>query len=153
MNRKIFSGLAALVLMLTVFGAAAPTQAQSLVATGAGKVICQGNGVVAFSGRAASIDLEGVGNVAYTKRTGRFWASGDGWHRYSDGNMHFLVGRGEAHARGVGAGTFVFSGANASFSIVGAGELRVMGTGSCETRDGTVHDWVTDAEMRIEITD
>lgn len=150
---KLVSLLAVAGLMLHVAG---PASAAPATVAGRGKVVCDGDGVIVFSGDF----IEGTvsttaGVLVHSKpKSGTLkFVDAAGFTKYSaTGNVTLHVGYGTATARNVKGVKVTLSGANAHFEIVGQGRLSARGDGHCTFANAQTSEWHTDEEVTIDVT-
>jgi hypothetical protein len=140
MNTRI-KLLSCLAIMGLLFGAwGLPTAA---AASGTGKITCDGDGTLVFSGDFVDLSLATVaGAVVHTKpATGSFTFTGSGFVKHTSGDVVIRVGSGSAHAVNVKTVKLTLSGADAHLEATGAGRLAIRGVGACTTASGKTYTW------------
>ncbi|MBI3360901.1 MAG: hypothetical protein HY023_07310 [Chloroflexi bacterium] len=139
MNTRIqlLSLLVGLSLALGMWG---PVSAGS----GTGKITCDGDGTLVFTGDFLTMSLSTTAGAAvHTKpATGTITiSSGSAFTKYFSNDTTLYIGSGSATAKNVKNIKVVLSGAKAHLEAAGTGKLAVRGVGSCTTASGKVYTW------------
>lgn len=144
---RILSCLAGLCLLLGAWGPAA-------AAAGTGKVTCDGDGTLVFTGDFVEVSLSSkAGAVVYTKpsKGTLTFSSGSGFVKYTSGDTTLYVGSGSATAKNVKGIKLTLSGANAHLEAAGTGRLAMRGEGSCTPARGKAITWKAGKDTMLEV--
>ncbi len=147
---KLLNGLLVLGLALGAVGA----PSVSAAAAGTGKITCDGDGTLVFTGDFATLSLSTLaGAVVYTKPTkgALAIASGSTFVKHVAGNTTLRIGGGSMTAKGVKGIKLTLSGANAHLEATGAGKLVVRGEGECVTESGQTYTWKSNKDTTVDV--
>lgn len=148
-RHKLLSLVLVLALTLAVAG---PASAQT---SGAGKLTCDGDGTLVFSGDFATLSVSTeAGALVYSKPSSGSVtvSSGKTFVKHSaNGNLTLHVGSGSGTAKNVKNIKLTLSGANAHLEATGKGTFAVRGEGSCVTAGGKTYTWKSASDTSISI--
>jgi hypothetical protein len=144
---RLMSLLAGLCLVLGSWGPAS-------AAKGTGKITCDGDGTVIFTGEFLEISLSTkAGAVVYTKpaKGALAFSSGSNLVKYTSGDTTLQIGSGSAAAKNVKGIKLTLSGANARLEAKGTGKLTVRGEGACVTASGATLTWRAGKDSTLDV--
>ncbi len=148
-RHKLLSLILVLALTLAVAG---PASAQT---SGAGKLTCDGDGTLVFSGDFTALSLSTkAGALVYSKpSSGSITVtSGKAFVKHSaNGNLTIYVGSGSGTAKNVKNIKLTLSGVDAHLEATGKGTFAVRGDGSCVTGSGKTYTWKSASDTSISI--
>lgn len=142
--------------LFVAFGLIFAAWSPSYAATGKGRVVCDGDGVIVFGGDFAEGTLfTKAGVFLHTKpTTGSLkFIDGQGFVKQSaTGEVTLYVGYGGVAAKNVRNIKVTLSGADAHFEIVGRGRLSARGDGACTYGNGQTLTWKPDSDVTLDVT-
>ena len=145
---RILSGWLGLSLLLGMWGPAA-------AAAGAGKITCDGNGTLVFTGNFVEMALSSkAGAVVHTKpsKGTLTFSSGSGFVKYTSGDTTLYIGNGSATAKNVKGIKLTLTGAAAHLEASGIGRLAVRGVGTCALTNGKTVTWKESKDTTVDVT-
>jgi hypothetical protein len=125
------------------------------VEAGTGKITCDGDGTLVFTGDFVELSLSTkAGAVVHTKpsKGTLTFSSGSALVKYTSGDTTLYVGNGSATAKNVKGIKLTLSGANAHLEAIGTGKLAMRGEGSCTPKSGKTVKWQASKDTTLEVT-
>ena len=149
MNTRMrrLSWLVGLSLLLGAWGPAA-------AAGGTGKITCDGDGTLVFTGDFVDMTLSlKAGAAVYTRpsKGALTFSTGLGLLKYTSGDTTLYIGNGSGTARNVKGIKITLSGAKAHLEATGTGKLAVRGEGSCTTASGKTLKWAASKDTTLDV--
>jgi hypothetical protein len=133
-----------------VLGAWVPAAA----AGGTGKITCDGDGTLVFTGDFIDMSLSlKAGAAVHTKpsRGTLTFSTGSGFVKYASGDTTLYIGGGSATAKSVKGIKITLSGAKSHLEATGTGRLAVRGEGACTTGGGKTLKWAAGKDATLDV--
>ena len=144
---RLLSWLVGLSLVLGAWGPAA-------AAGGTGKITCDGDGTLVFTGDFVDMSLSLKAGAAVHTRPSKgtlTFSIGSGFLKYTSGDTTLYIGNGSATAKYVKGIRVTLSGAKAHLEATGTGRLAVRGEGSCTTGSGKTLKWAASKDTTLDV--
>lgn len=139
---------------LAVLGLLLGTWGPASAAVGTGKITCDGDGTLVFTGDFVEMSVSTkAGAVVHTKPSkGTLTvSSGSALVKYTSRDTTLYVGSGTATAKTVKGIRLTLSGANAHLEATGTGRLAVRGEGACTTKSGKTVTWKASKDTTVDV--